>query len=267
MGRQILKHFKSSGVTASNTPQLPSPNDINFGELAINYATDHETLAIKNSSGNIVTFSSDRAHAYEIATSGSSGLMSSEMVTQLNDLVDDEEVIAQAIAIVDHKNIIMPYGAVSGGVNSSTSISNVSLTFTGNLEDTQIINIGSGVTTLNITVNNSGNIATHYVLILNPTSNEVNVSVVEYNLVGTNVVVGETIYETLLPTVTVYHKNDEIICPAGDLNNPGKLQLTLTPYTNDSTFTQDGTMTILVDNGGGSEKGKSTIIIRNWSNS
>lgn len=55
-----LIHLHSSGVTASQTPQLPSASALEYGELAINYKTDKETISLKNSDGDIVTFSSDK---------------------------------------------------------------------------------------------------------------------------------------------------------------------------------------------------------------
>lgn len=53
-----LQHKRSSDVN-DNTPKLPTAEQLEFGEIAINYAKDYETLSIKNSSGDVVTFSSD----------------------------------------------------------------------------------------------------------------------------------------------------------------------------------------------------------------
>ena len=57
-----LQHKRSSVVNDENgikTPKLPAPEKLVHGEIAINYAKDYETLSIKNSSGDVVTFSSD----------------------------------------------------------------------------------------------------------------------------------------------------------------------------------------------------------------
>ena len=57
-----LQHKRSSVVNDENgikTPKLPNKEQLEFGEIAINYAKDYETLSIKNSSGDVVTFSSD----------------------------------------------------------------------------------------------------------------------------------------------------------------------------------------------------------------
>ena len=53
-----LQHKRSS-VVNDNKPKLPKAGQLEFGEIAINYAKDYETLSIKNSSGDVVTFSSD----------------------------------------------------------------------------------------------------------------------------------------------------------------------------------------------------------------
>ena len=57
-----LQHKRSSDVNDENgikTPKLPTAEQLVDGEIAINYAKDYETLSIKNSSGDVVTFSSD----------------------------------------------------------------------------------------------------------------------------------------------------------------------------------------------------------------
>ena len=51
---------KKSKVKNNGKPQLPSPSALVEGEIAINYAEDYETLAIKNSNSDIVTFSNDK---------------------------------------------------------------------------------------------------------------------------------------------------------------------------------------------------------------
>lgn len=58
--------MKTSGLTVSNTPKIPEPNDIYFGEIAINYKAGHETLAIKNSTGDVVTISSDNVRDEQV---------------------------------------------------------------------------------------------------------------------------------------------------------------------------------------------------------
>lgn len=54
-----IQHKRSSGGT-SVSPKLPLANQIEYGEIAVNYLKDGETLSIKNTNGEIVTFSSDK---------------------------------------------------------------------------------------------------------------------------------------------------------------------------------------------------------------
>ena len=57
-----LQHKHSNVVNDDKgikTPKLPNKNQLAYGEIAINYAKDVETLSIKNYSDEIVTFSSD----------------------------------------------------------------------------------------------------------------------------------------------------------------------------------------------------------------
>ena len=54
--RKKLLHLKSGVVNANNTPKLPTSEQIELGEIAINYADGYETLAIKNSEGEIIPF-------------------------------------------------------------------------------------------------------------------------------------------------------------------------------------------------------------------
>ena len=54
--RNIVKNIRSSAVI-DGKPKLPQPTDLDFGEIAINYAEDHETLSFKNNSNEIVSLS------------------------------------------------------------------------------------------------------------------------------------------------------------------------------------------------------------------
>ena len=62
MSNKTVNHIshKKSVVVEDGKPKLPTPDQIVYGELAINYAKDVETMSIKNNSDEIVTFSSDK---------------------------------------------------------------------------------------------------------------------------------------------------------------------------------------------------------------
>ena len=51
---------KNSNVTTNGNPKLPTSSQIEYGELAINYAKDKETISLKNANNEIVSFSSDK---------------------------------------------------------------------------------------------------------------------------------------------------------------------------------------------------------------
>ena len=69
-----IEHIKSK-VVENNNPKLPTASEIHEGEIAVNFAKDYETLSIKNSSGDIVTFSSDKATPWEKGSGISSALL------------------------------------------------------------------------------------------------------------------------------------------------------------------------------------------------
>lgn len=48
--------LKKSNVLLNGQPKLPEANAMEYGELAVNYAASGETLSIKNSDNQIVTF-------------------------------------------------------------------------------------------------------------------------------------------------------------------------------------------------------------------
>ena len=47
---------KKSSVITEGQPKMPTPDQLMYGEIAVNYADGYETLAIKNSSNEIVRF-------------------------------------------------------------------------------------------------------------------------------------------------------------------------------------------------------------------
>lgn len=50
------KLARSNVVLNNGLPKLPSPERLVYGEIAVNYATDNETISIKNSNNSITTF-------------------------------------------------------------------------------------------------------------------------------------------------------------------------------------------------------------------
>ena len=54
--RNIVKNIRSAEVIQGK-PKLPTSSQLDYGEIAVNYASDHETLSLKNDAGNIVSLS------------------------------------------------------------------------------------------------------------------------------------------------------------------------------------------------------------------
>lgn len=60
MASTTKKVLHKRSVTVENElPKLPTSSQLEYGELAINYADGYETISIKNNNNEIVTFSSD----------------------------------------------------------------------------------------------------------------------------------------------------------------------------------------------------------------
>ena len=54
-GNKTILNKRSNAVNDDGTPKIPSSEQLQYGEIAINYANGVETLSIKNSNDNIVT--------------------------------------------------------------------------------------------------------------------------------------------------------------------------------------------------------------------
>ena len=82
-----IQHLKSQAVTTDGGVMLPLPSEIEYGEIAINYKSDNETIAIKNSEDKIATFSSDTVRERE-------NEVISSAINDLSNRVEDVEKIA-----------------------------------------------------------------------------------------------------------------------------------------------------------------------------
>jgi hypothetical protein len=57
MGRNKLINIHSVVLnTAGDGPKLPTKDNIEYGEIAINYLDGYETISIRNSNDEIITF-------------------------------------------------------------------------------------------------------------------------------------------------------------------------------------------------------------------
>jgi len=89
-----IQHVKSN-VVLEGKPKLPQPGALVEGELAINYADGVETISIKNSSGDIVTFSSDDYYSKQKLGSAFTDANSAVTVTEY--IEENELIVSTAL--------------------------------------------------------------------------------------------------------------------------------------------------------------------------
>ena len=98
---------KHSNVTTNGSPKLPTSGQIEFGELAVNYAKDKETISLKNANNEIVTFSSD-AQIQTLIDTKQDVLTPGDNITITNNVIsadfrETEEIIANALNDLDKR--------------------------------------------------------------------------------------------------------------------------------------------------------------------
>lgn len=120
-----LQHKRSSVVNDENgikTPKLPTKGQLEFGEIAINYAKDYETLSIKNSSGDVVTFSSDSIINKKIDNIKSVKL--GEDTPSENFLNFDDDGVSLAVRSIDANATKLKNKIVVAGINGQLGAGN-----------------------------------------------------------------------------------------------------------------------------------------------
>ena len=83
---------------SSKEGKKPKASELNYGEHAINYNADHEFLSVKNSNGNVITFSSDNytKSKYDQALSETSdNAVANSAITKV--IISNEKVVAAAL--------------------------------------------------------------------------------------------------------------------------------------------------------------------------
>jgi hypothetical protein len=90
-----IQHIKSN-VVLEGKPKLPESSNLVEGELAINYADGVETISIKNSNGDIVTFSSDEYYSKQKLGSAFTDTNSAVTVTEY--LEENELIVSTALS-------------------------------------------------------------------------------------------------------------------------------------------------------------------------
>ena len=101
-----LQHLKSSVVIETNgvkSPKLPAPSALVEGEIAINYAKGYESMSIKNSSGDVVTFSSDDYYSKQKLGSAFTGANSAVTVTEY--VQENEYAVSTALNNLENNKL------------------------------------------------------------------------------------------------------------------------------------------------------------------
>ncbi|MCD8207099.1 MAG: hypothetical protein LUD72_04085 [Bacteroidales bacterium] len=96
MARKKVLNIRSNQVDTDGTPKLPTADQIDYGEIAVNYAAGVETLAIKNSDDEIVTFSSGGGCEY--------GDLATALSTHLTDKDNPHRVTQTQVGLSDVNN-------------------------------------------------------------------------------------------------------------------------------------------------------------------
>lgn len=138
MGKNVehVSHIKSK-LKTNGLPQLPSPDKLVDGEIAINYAEGVETISIKNESGSIVTFSSDNYYTEKKLGSGFTN--NDATVTEAIDDLNGRKLDASAYTPTDLSNYYTK-NETSGKTELTTAFSNKadSSALTTHISDTTI---------------------------------------------------------------------------------------------------------------------------------
>ena len=140
---------KNSSVLIDGQPKLPTAEQMEYGEIAVNYAASGETLSIKNSNNRIVTFSCDDKFNKSFDT----------IEDNIETISGETENIIQKI----ENNDIAIAGALNGlndKINNLESSATSLNTRVGTLEssatsaDTRLTKLESSATSVNTRLNN-----------------------------------------------------------------------------------------------------------------
>ena len=166
---QFVSHKKSS-LKVGNNPKLPTASDLVDGEIAINYAEGVETLSIRNTNEDIVTFSSDNYYTEKKLGSWFTGQNSAITVTKV--IEDNEKVVSSSLndlklnkldvsayTPVDLSNYYTKF-ETSGATEISTALGNKTDTATTSALNT-VVTGHTADTTIHLTSTEKDQLHTH----------------------------------------------------------------------------------------------------------
>ena len=120
MSQKVLN--KRSSALSNGEAKLPTPSQLDYGEIAVNFADGHETLSIKNNSNEIATFSSDEYNSVNYATKTEVGNASGNAVTSARNYTN---AISGQLATYIDTNVVGVY-RYKGSVTNYSDLSSVS---------------------------------------------------------------------------------------------------------------------------------------------
>ena len=121
-GNKIILNKRSNAVNNDGTPTIPTSEQLQYGEIAINYADGVETLSIKNSNNNIVTLPINQQNIKKLLfndlwLSLPSCNVNGENYSYINNIYTYENAIKkyhELLAVVDGNYIMIDLGLPSG---------------------------------------------------------------------------------------------------------------------------------------------------------
>lgn len=127
-----VQHAKSNRIE-NGKAKLPTPDQIEYGEIAINYAADHETISIKNSNNSIVTFLSSNQSQEKLENGVNIKTINGETLLGSGDITIDTDIPMASSSVlggikvgngltIDGEGVLSSTG---GGVADSVDWSNI----------------------------------------------------------------------------------------------------------------------------------------------
>lgn len=132
MANKII--HKHSSVITDNQAKLPAASQLEYGELAVNYADGVETISIKNTENEIVEFKSDK-HYKKIITENE--IVTAAAITDLDERiniiskdVDDNELITASaltdlndrMAVLENQDPTVTSAKITDAVSTASGI-------------------------------------------------------------------------------------------------------------------------------------------------
>jgi hypothetical protein len=115
MSQKILN--KRSSVVVDGQPKLPTPQQLEYGEIAIHFSKGHETFSILNTESGITTFSCDAIRDGKLSAHTENSALHLPQVT-----ASDNGKIMQVVN--GEFALVMPITVYSGGGTPSSSMGN-----------------------------------------------------------------------------------------------------------------------------------------------